>query len=265
MFPRLACIIICSSLLVACGDDDEVIPDAAPIVDAPTGGADAALIDAALIDASTADAQVTDSAVTDAPVATPDAPVTPDAMACSTSCPTENGSTSANAINTGGIIIQSINFATSRVVLKNVTAGDKTISNWVLCFGPPTYLNIPDATVVPDGGTLTLVVGSGPCGGMQPGEVCVSGGFTIPNTGELGLYIDTDYAMPASIRTYVRWGALDGTTSSVRQMVADQADLWPGTSAANDFVPICGTHDGFVATGDVTSALGYASADVTCF
>jgi len=265
MSTRLVALVLSSSLVFACGDDgDEVLPDANTIeIDATVVVIDAATIDAPVEDAAVTDATVSDGRVNDA--AQPDGSVTLDAMACAGGCPTENASTTANVANTGGIVIQSLDFATSRVVLKNVTAGAKDISNWILCFGPPTYLSIPAATSVPDSGTLTLVLGDGPCGGLAGGEVCISGSYTLKNTEELGLYIDTNYAMPASIRAYVRWGTTDGSTSDARQVPAAGAGLWPANGMANEFVPICSTDDGLIATGDVTSAAGWTSANAPCF
>ena len=246
MSTRLACIVLSSSLLFACGDDgDEVLPDATlPGADATIVVADAAAIDAPVPDATVSDARVNDASP-------PDASVTPDAMSCGTTCPTPNASTTANVVNTGGIIFESIDIATSRITLKNVTAGAKTITGWFLCFGFGQYAQIPTASpvTVPDGGTLTLVYGSGPCGGVQAGEVCVPGSSppSVPAADELGLYIDQNYGMPASIRAYVRWGTSDATGSD-RQGVAATAGLWPATTAANDFVPICATDDGLIAS-----------------
>jgi hypothetical protein len=249
---RCASTIALLALLAAgCGGDDEVLVDARYTgFDAPSNNtadarpaADASPSDAAATDAVTTDADTTDADTTPDAVVF-DAMPPGDAMACNSgSC------ASANATPAGGqkVIIEEVDIAANQITVRNVSGGSLDISGWSLSQGPGLQETIGTVSAMADDTTATLTVSNG-----------------LGVSSELGIYEAGDFTSSTDIRAYVRWGAANNTTPSVRESVATGASppLW----TAGDFVDVtCATAGGFVATGNVAQAAGFTALDASCF
>ncbi len=115
------------------------------------------------------------------------------------------------------VVINEIN-GDDRVELKNIGGTSIDISNYWLC-DFPAYGQLQNLTI--------------DCGGdliLDPGEiVTVVVNFDIdPADGEMGLYLNNNFAQSASIIDYVEWGS----TGHNRASVAVSAGIW----TAGDFV-----------------------------
>jgi hypothetical protein len=78
--------------------------------------------------------------------------------------------------------------------------------------------------------------------------------------GEMGVFIDNQYAAAASIRSYVTWGT-GPTAQGGRESTAVTAGLWTDGQR----VTIADGHVGFVATGASNLAAGFTSVPAECF
>jgi hypothetical protein len=119
-------------------------------------------------------------------------------------------------------------FAISRVVfgsegyvaVTNVGGTGGNLEGWQLC-QRPGYYRIGSVDVAP-GETVRFTIG--PVAGLT-GQVIDAGGQfgqLSAATGEIGLYVDNNFASASSIRSYVEWGSGDHGRSSV----AVEAGIW---------------------------------------
>jgi hypothetical protein len=158
------------------------------------------------------------------------------------------------------IVIQSIHFARSEVVLRNVSQTTQTLAGgrqgWQWC-NFPDYWNVQLAEgdiVIEPGGTykFTLINENGGVRALYPGD--------DPNDGnELGIYSTTGSFMTGElIEAFVSWGA--GSNFGSRESVAVQGLVWTNSER----VEIQPGHAGFIATGAVDRAAGYTSVPARC-
>lgn len=152
------------------------------------------------------------------------------------------------------IAIQSFNFDTSEVVLRNITSTNQTIVGqrlgWQWC-SFPAYWNIaPQGDVV-----------------LGPGKTYkfvliynTEGLWALPPEGsELAIYVQSGtFDEPDKLVSYVSWG--DGLGGTGREYVATNANLW----TYGDLVKIDNGDSGFIATGDTKVASGYTSVPARC-
>jgi hypothetical protein len=152
------------------------------------------------------------------------------------------------------IAIQSFNFTTSEVVLKNVTSTNQTIvgtrQGWQWC-SFPAYWNIaPQGDVV-----------------LAPGKTYkfvliynTEGLWALaPEGGELAIYVQSGTFDEADkLASFVSWG--EGLGGTGREYVATNANLW----TYGDLVTIGNGDSGFIATGDTKVASGYKSVPARC-
>ncbi len=176
------------------------------LVVAACGGDD----DADTTVATTTAADTTTPADTTAPPATTVSPTTTDAA---------GGAAEGEA----AIVIDAIDFANDRIVLRNAGGEAYDLTGHWIC-NRPNYAELPAETLEP-GGTIELaasLVGLGPDGG------------------ELGVYTARAFDDPAAMVRYVAWGA----AGQGRQGTAVEAGLW----SEGDFVDNAGA--GLVSAGD---------------
>lgn len=186
----------------------------------------------------------------------PDAGSTQDAGAAPTGftypegCPTPNPVGQPNQ----KVVIQSFNFDTSEVVLKNISATNQTIVGqrlgWQWC-SFPSYWNIaPQGDVVlPPGKTYKFVLINN-----------TEGLWHLPPEGaELAIYVQSGtFDEPDKMVSFVSWG--EGLGTSGREYVATNAELW----TFDDRVKIGVRDSGFIVTGNTKTASGYTSVPARC-
>jgi len=150
--------------------------------------------------------------------------------------------------------IQSFNFDTSEVVLRNITSTNQTIVGqrlgWQWC-SFPAYWNIaPQGDVV-----------------LGPGKTYkfiliynTEGLWKLPPEGsELAIYVQSGtFDEPDKLVSYVGWG--EGLGGTGREYVATNANLW----TYGDLVTIDNGDSGFIATGNTKLASGYTSVPARC-
>ncbi|NET34415.1 MAG: T9SS type A sorting domain-containing protein [Cyanothece sp. SIO1E1] len=143
--------------------------------------------------------------------------------------------------------------ANTSVELKNLGNSTVDVSNYWLC-NFPDYAQLSQLTII--------------CGDLEmaPGELLTVevagsvGGVEVPsNDGELGLYINSSFGSPNSIRDYVEWGS----SGHGRSSVAVAASIW----TSGDFVSAFGANESieYTGTGDVAASwASTASPTINC-
>jgi hypothetical protein len=158
------------------------------------------------------------------------------------------------------IVIQSVHFSRSEVVLRNVSQTTQTLAGgrrgWQWC-NIPDYWNIQlreEDVVLEPGGTYKFVLGreTGTVRELFPGD--------DPNdVNELGIYSTTGSFMTAElIEAFVSWGA--GSNFGSRESVAVQGGVWTNSER----IEIEPGHAGFIATGAADRGAGYTSVPARC-
>lgn len=150
------------------------------------------------------------------------------------------------------IVIQSMNFDTSEVVLKNVSNTTQTIlgqrTGWQWC-------NFPAYWAISEAGDVEL----------SPGETFAF--IAIYNTtgarefdpegGEMGIYTATgSFTTPELMRSFVSWGDV----IPQREATASMGGYW----VYGDRIAIEPGDDGFVIVGESDRASGYQSVRAAC-
>lgn len=151
------------------------------------------------------------------------------------------------------IAIQSVHFARSEIVLRNVSASDQTIpvhrQGWQWCVYP-MYWSL-------EGGDTEVV--------LAPGETYAfvainnqSGPVSLyADEGELAMYdrpgVFEEYEL---MQAFVAWGEIQ----AIRESYAVQKGLW----TFGERVDIRAGHAGFIATGRTDTAAGYTSVRAAC-
>jgi hypothetical protein len=150
------------------------------------------------------------------------------------------------------IVLQSVNFNTSEIVLRNVSSGPITIvgdrTGWQWC-NFPAYWAISEAGDVElsPGETYSFIAVYNTTG---PREFDPAGG-------ELGIYTATGSFTTADLmRAFVSWGDV----IPQRESTASSAGLW----AFGDRIEVEETSAGFVAIGAADRADGYQAVRAAC-
>ena len=151
------------------------------------------------------------------------------------------------------IVINSINFNTSEVVLKNVSSTSQTIrggrQGWQWC-NFPAYWNVvltETNVVLAPGQTFAFIPINNTMGEW---ELAREGG-------ELGIITETGgFTTPDFYRAFVSWG----DTQPLREPSAVAGGYWTG----NERIEVDPSDAGFLLTGNASRAAGYTSVPAGC-
>jgi hypothetical protein len=154
---------------------------------------------------------------------------------------------------TGQVVsIQSINFNTSEVVLRNVSSSAQTITlgrtGWQWC-NYPNYWNLEerDDVSLEPGKTFAFIANNNQSG---PVELYADGG-------EMAIYTKTGtFTNADEMVAYVAWGDIE----AVREPTASMADLW----RFGERVAMRPTDAGLLATGPTDRGVGYTGVRAAC-
>jgi hypothetical protein len=169
-------------------------------------------------------------------------------------CPTPSPTPGPNA----KIVIRSLNFGTSEIVLQNVSDEDQVIlggrGGWQWC-NFPNYWNI---ILDYDGGGADVTLHPGQTYAFIPFNNQKGVNQMTNEGGELAIYTTTGAFTTASLmRAFVSWGTHVGD----REATAVVAGYW----TANDRIALAPSAVGFVITGESDRAGGYrAVSDARC-
>lgn len=150
------------------------------------------------------------------------------------------------------IVIRSMNFVTSEVVLQNISDSNVTIvgqrNGWQWC-NFPAYWTVYEAAdvVLSPGETFAFIAVYNMTG---PREFA-------PEGGEMGIYSTTgSFTTAELLRAFVSWGE----TAPLREPTAFQAGYW----VYGDRIEIGPGDDGFVIVGESDRASGYQGVRQAC-
>jgi hypothetical protein len=152
------------------------------------------------------------------------------------------------------VALQSFNFTTSEVVLKNISSTTQTIVGdrlgWQWC-SFPSYWNIAPQ------GNVTL-----PAGKTYKFQLInnTQGVWPLEKEGaELGIYIESGtFDEETKIASFVSWGT--GLPFAGRESVAVRAGLW----TLGERVALAGGDTGFIVTGPTNDASSYEGVPARC-
>jgi hypothetical protein len=157
------------------------------------------------------------------------------------------------------IAIQSINFDTSEIVLRNVSASDVTIEGgregWQWCNVPAYWAlsEVADVTLAP-GATYAFL----PYYNTTGVRVLYRGDDSF-DTNEMGIYTASGaFNNSTLIVAFVSWG--EGSELDTRESIASMANLW----AYGERISVDAGDSGFVATGPTNLGSGYTSVPARC-
>lgn len=151
------------------------------------------------------------------------------------------------------IVIQSINFDTAEIILRNPTSSPQTIvlgrQGWQWCFFP-MYWSFTDTETrleLAPGETYSFVAINNQSGPVN----------FIPDEGEMAIYpgvqLFDDYE---AVQAFVAWGDVQ----AFRESYAVQKGYW----TFGERIEIGRGHAGFIVTGETHRASGYTSAPARC-
>jgi hypothetical protein len=163
--------------------------------------------------------------------------------ACGTTCPTPLPSSGTDP----AVVFRQVRFGdNSEVVLQNLTTEDVDLSEWMFC-QRPNYVPVGDVTIDASSQLVISLDGTS----IQLGD-----------TDELALYSSASFDTPDDVVAYVRWGAAPvNNVDATRQTEAVTAGLWN----SGDFVEMCDTGAGILATGNVRLSRGWRAVTDDCF
>lgn len=150
------------------------------------------------------------------------------------------------------VVIRSMNFATSEVVLQNISNSNVTIvgqrNGWQWCNFPAYWtINEPADVVLSPGETFSFIAVYN-TGGPREFD---------PAGGEMGIYSTTgSFTTAEFVRSFVSWGE----TSPLREPTAAQAGYW----VFGERVEIGPNDDGFVIVGEADLGSGYQGVRAAC-
>lgn len=156
------------------------------------------------------------------------------------------------------VVIQSVHFGRSEVVLRNISDTDQTLlgglQGWQWC-NAPEYSSVifsEEDVVLGPGDTYPFIL-------LRQGVRALYPGDDPFDANELGIYTTTGAFMTAELMVaFVSWG--QGSAGNSRENVATMADLWD----YGERVEIQPGHAGFVATGPAHRGEGYTSVPERC-
>jgi hypothetical protein len=158
------------------------------------------------------------------------------------------------------VVIQSVHFGRSEVVLRNISDTDQTLrgglQGWQWCNAPEysAIILAEEDVVLGPGETYEFVLFRQGVGvrELYPGDDSF-------DANELGIYTTTGAFMTAALMVaFVSWG--EGSSGNSRENVATMADLWDFSQR----VTIEPGHAGFIATGPADRGDGYTSVPDRC-
>jgi hypothetical protein len=158
------------------------------------------------------------------------------------------------------VVIQSVHFGRSEVVLRNISDTDQTLAGglqgWQWCNAPEysAVILTEEDVVLGPGDTYQFVLFRPNVGvrALYPGDDSF-------DANELGIYTTTGAFMTAALMTsFVSWG--EGSAGNSRENVASMAELW----TFGERVEIEPGHAGFIATGPADRGGGYTSVPDRC-
>jgi hypothetical protein len=164
-------------------------------------------------------------------------------------CPEPNPIPVANQT----IVLQSINFNTSELILRNATSTPQSITlgraAWQWCYFP-MYWSLSDQNTVLElapGETYSFIAINN-----QSGPVPL-----VPEEGEMAIYSDAqDFNDFETMTSFVAWGDIQ----AYRESYAVQRGVW----TYDERIEIAPGHAGFIATGQTDLASGYTSVPARC-
>lgn len=172
-------------------------------------------------------------------------------------CPAPNAIAAPDAIEEQTTVIQSINFDTSEIVIRNISSRPVEIEGgqmgWQWC-NIPGYdlLVLEDVTLQPDETLAFYLVQNGMV--VRP----LFSGDDVGDPNEMAIYTTTGSFMSAELMTsFVSWGA---GHNGGRESVASMAGVW----AFGERVEIAPGHAGFIITGRADLGSGYTSVPERC-
>ena len=161
------------------------------------------------------------------------APTTASAPDATTTAPVSAGAQFAITQVSLGVLGQ--------VVIRNVGSEAASLAGYWLC-QRPSYFEFPDVVLQP-GESAAISVGGEifvpPEGAIVIDEIAAIGPFD-PASGEVGLYLGSDFSSPEAILSYVEWGS----SGHGRSDTAVSAQIWPD----GGFVPTTADSGAILAT-----------------
>lgn len=172
-------------------------------------------------------------------------------------CPEPRAIASPDAVETQTVAIQSINFETSEIVIRNISSRPVVIDGgqmgWQWCNIPGYDLLVLNDVTLQPGETLAFFL-------VQNGMVVrpLFDGDDVADPNEMGIYTTTGSFMSAELlAAFVSWGA---GHNGGRESVASMAGVW----AFGERVEIEPGHAGFIITGRADLGSGYTSVPERC-
>ena len=164
------------------------------------------------------------------------------------------------------VIIEAIDFAADRIVLRSVADEELTLSGWDVILGETmAHPDLPEGTVLPAGERFVLrTLGHGqdsPCESWAQQQATA---YDLKaDKGEAALRTDSTRRGndPDYLEAFVRWGG-ETDYDTVHRDEADAAGLW--TDLPGQFVPTTAEALGIVAVGDVSAPEGWAEPAEEC-
>jgi hypothetical protein len=149
--------------------------------------------------------------------------------------------------------IQSFNFDTSELVLKNISTTTQTITGerlgWQWCSFPSYWFIAAENVTVAPGATYKFIL-----------NLNTMGVWHLPPEGsELAVYIESGtFDEPEKMVSFVSWG--NGLANAGREYVATMAGLW----TLNSRVDIFPSDHGLIAIGSTKLGSGYQGVSARC-
>jgi len=184
------------------------------------------------------------TASTSASVATTQAETvtTAEAAAAPTTATAPDTTTTAPAPTSAQFAITQVSLGVlGQVVVRNVGSEAASLAGYWLC-QRPSYFEFPDVVLQP-GESAAISVGGEifvpPEGAIVIDAIAAIGPFD-PASGEVGLYLGSEFGNPESILSYVEWGS----SGHGRSETAVSAQIWPD----GGFVPTTADSGAILAT-----------------
>lgn len=186
----------------------------------------------------------------------------PDRMALSWP-ETRNGAAGALPIR---VIIEAVDFAGDRLVLRNVSQRPIALEGWDVVLDSFAHPAFPEGLVLLPGSRIALSTrGQGTNDECHVWSGQGANAYDLKaEVGELGVRADMNKpAVLDNLEAYVRWGADPPDPGTRLRDEAAAAGLWADLEGG--FVPTTGDTPGIVATGDLSTPAGWRVPQAPCF